>query len=212
MRIAAFVPFKCFTRAKRRLRSAYSDAAVEEISRAMLLDVLAALGAAAGLERVVVLTDDESVADVAAEAGAEVRLREPDPGLNPAIEGASAEAESQGFDAALVVLGDLPLLQPADVESVLREGASHAIVIVPSSDGGTALLYRRPPGVISARFGESSAKAHEHEATRRGLEPRIMTSLDWRVRIDLDTPEDAEQLLESELPSRTRDVLEKLRA
>ena len=39
-----------------------------------------------------------------------------------------------------------------------------------------------------------------------------MTSLDWRVRIDLDTPEDAEQLLESELPSRTRDVLEKLRA
>ncbi len=211
MRVAALVPFKCFTRAKRRLRSAFSDEAVEALGRAMLADVLDALAGAESLERVSVLTDDEDVAEVADRGGARVRLRRPDPGLNPAIEAATSECVREGFDATLVVLGDLPLLRSADVEAVLAEGESHRVVVVPASDGGTALLYRRPPETIPACFGEQSAAAHERAARERGLEPLHMSSLDEQVRTDLDTPEDAERLLASDTTSRTREVLQKVR-
>lgn len=207
MRVAALVPFKCFTRAKRRLRARYSDQEVEEIGRAMLGDVLEALRETENLERVTVLTDDTAVAEVARGAEASVRLRDPDPGLNPAIEEATRELIGAGFDASLVVLGDLPLLRGEDVEGVIRAGRKHAVVLVPSSDGGTALLFRRPPGCIPPCFGPESARAHAAAARSQGLEPFCPGKLHEAVTLDLDTPEDAQRVLESKRPCRTRELL-----
>ena len=204
MRVAALVPFKCFTRAKQRLRARFSDAQVEELTRAMLADVLAALRGVSTLERVTVLTDDEAVAEVAADAGAAVGLEKPDPGLNPAIELATRRLEAEGFDASLVVLGDLPLLQPADVEAVLEAGQTHPVVVVPAVDGGTALLYRRPAGRIAPQFGGGSFARH---ASAAGSDFFALDGLDEVVRIDIDTPEDMQRLLESERPCRTRETV-----
>jgi len=212
VKTAALVPFKCFTRAKRRLRTSFEDEAVEELSRAMLLDVLDALLGAPSLDSVSVLTDDEAVAEVARRAGARVRIEAPDPGLNPAIELGNADAEAAGCDATLVVLGDLPLLQPADIEAVLAAGRQHAVVVVPSEDGGTALLYRRAPGCIPACFGKDSAAAHIQAARDAGVEPRVLAELDECVRVDLDTPEDAKRVVESGMPSRTGELLRRLGA
>lgn len=212
MRVAAVVPFKRFTRAKHRLRSAYAPAEVEAIGRAMLSDVLSTLRRAKELELVTVLTDDGEVAALAASEGAEVRLRDPDPGLNPAIEAATAELASEGFDAVLVVLGDVPLLQPEDVDRVLATGRGHAVVLVPSCDGGTPLLYRRPPQCIPARFGPRSAAAHRAAARERGIEPAGVDGLDAAARLDLDTPEDAERVRGSPIACRTREVLRGLRS
>jgi 2-phospho-L-lactate guanylyltransferase len=212
VRLAALVPFKRFTRAKARLRTRYSDPQVEEIGRAMLCDVLDALAETRRVERVTVLTDDTEVAEVARRAGAAVRLRDPDPGLNPAIDEATRELAEAGFDACLVVLGDLPLLRGEDIDALIDAGQAHATVVVPSSDGGTALLLRRPPGCIPARFGPDSAQAHLAEARGRGLEPLCMTKLREAARLDLDTPEDARRLLESELPCRTGELLRRFGA
>jgi 2-phospho-L-lactate guanylyltransferase len=157
-----------------------------------------------------VLTDDEEVAQVARRAGARVRLKVPDPGLNPAIEQAGSELLEEGREATLVVLGDLPGLRASDVEAVLAEGARAPVVIVPSADGGTAMLYRRPPDVMPARFGPESSALHEKEARAAGIEPVVM-ALDERASLDLDTPEDVERLLASGVESRTRAVLERVK-
>lgn len=207
MRTGALVPFKRFTRAKRRLRTRYSDADVEAIGRAMLADVLAALRQAPSLERIVVLTDDPEVEIAARAAGSAVRLRDPDPGLNEVIDAASAELAGEGFDAALVVVGDLPLLQAADVESVIERGRADPVVIVPSSDGGTALLLRRPPLLVPARFGPASAAAHAEAARSAGVEAAMLEDLGRAAPIDLDTPEDAERILKAPIRCRTREVL-----
>jgi 2-phospho-L-lactate guanylyltransferase len=208
--VAAVVPFKRLTRAKRRLRSRYAPSEVEALGRAMLLDVLTALGGAKSLEATIVLTDDPAVASAAREAGARVRLRTPDAGLNPTIEAASAELARQGFDAVLVVLGDLPLLRCEDVDAVAEVGQRESVVIVPSSDGGTAMLLRRPPDRIPARFGPESAAAHAREARALGIEPGSVPAIAEATRIDLDTPEDAERLLAAGVPCRTRDLLREL--
>jgi 2-phospho-L-lactate guanylyltransferase len=207
MRVVALVPFKCFTRAKQRLRQQFSDAQVEAIGRAMLEDVLYALRDAPGLEQVRVLTDDDAVAEAAEAAGARVRLRSPDPGLNAAIDQAAAEAADEGFDASLVALGDLPLLRPDDVALVLEQGLVCPVAIVPSNDGGTAMLYRRPCTAIPARFGEKSAERHMQTARDAELRCEVISAGDSPTGLDLDTPEDIERLLASGRSCRTRDVL-----
>ncbi len=212
MRVGAVVPFKCFTRAKRRLRTRYSERQVEQLGHAMLADVLDALTRARGLERVTVLTDDPAVAEVARQARAAVRLRAPDPGLNPAIEVATRELVDQGFDAVLVVLGDVPLLQAKQVETVVEAAQGQPVVLVPSSDGGTSLLWRSPPDCIPACFGPDSAHAHAQAARERGFEPRLISGLHPGMALDLDTPEDAERLLESSLACRTTELLRKFNA
>ncbi len=212
MRVGAVVPFKCFTRAKRRLRTRYSNREVEQLGHAMLADVLDALTRARGLERVTVLTDDPAVAEVARQAGAAVRLREPDPGLNPAIEEATRELVDEGFDAVLAVLGDVPLLQSTEVETVVEAGERRPVVLVASLDGGTSLLFRRPPACIPACFGPNSADAHAKAARERGLEPWLLTGRVPGMALDLDTPEDAERLLATGIACRTTELLRKFNA
>jgi 2-phospho-L-lactate guanylyltransferase len=207
VRTAALVPFKCFTRAKKRLRTHYSDSQVEQIGRAMLADVLEALSGARRLERVIVLTDDGAVADVARDAKASVRLEQPDPGLNPAIDAAEHELLALEFDASLVVLGDLPLLRSRHIDGVVAAGTDHPVVIVPSLDGGTAMLLRRPPGIIRTCFGPKSAHAHEMAARAQGQNAVCITALDEGAALDLDTPDDASRVLDSPHPSRTRELL-----
>jgi 2-phospho-L-lactate guanylyltransferase len=209
MRTAALVPVKDFARAKKRLRARFDDRAVERILRALLADVLGALAEAKRLERTFVLSDDDAVAAAARAAGASVCLRVPDPGLNAAVDAAAAERAAEGFDAVLVALGDLPLLAPADVDALVEAGARAPVVIAPADDGGSALLLRRPPLAIPARFGPESAAAHEAAARERGL-TALLWSLPDESRIDLDTPEDAARLAAAARRSRTRDVLREL--
>jgi 2-phospho-L-lactate guanylyltransferase len=205
------VPFKSLSYAKSRLRTRFSDADVEALGRAMLGDVLSTLTATRAVEEVRVLTDDEEVAHVAEACGARVRVERPDPGLNGAIERANAEAQAEGLDATLVVLGDLPLLRPTDVEAVAEAGREASVVIVPSGDGGTALLLRRPPDCIPARFGPLSFDRHVAASRERGIEPLVAEQIPEALRIDLDTPEDADRIRDAGPGGRTVELLKKLR-
>jgi 2-phospho-L-lactate guanylyltransferase len=208
-RVIALVPFKCFTRAKQRLRAELSKGEVELVGRAMLADVVDAL-LASQVSRTVVLTDDTEVAAAAQDAGAEVALRSPDPGLNPALAAASTDAVSEGYGASLVVLGDLPMLRAEHVDRVLAAGQHAPVVLVPALDGGTALLYRRPPRCIAEHFGPDSAAAHRAAAEQAGLAVLELSDLEPEARADLDTIEDAQRILRSGHASRTRTVLEKI--
>lgn len=210
MRAVALVPFKSFSYAKTRLRSRFSDADVASLGRAMLEDVLNALVAVPELEAVRVLTDDEQVAEVARAGGAAVRISQPDPGLNEVIEAANEEALSAGTDATLVVLGDLPLLRPEDVQEVVLAGKRSGIVLVPSGDGGTAMLLRRPPDLVPTRFGPGSLDRHVAVSRGRGVEPVLIDAIPEAYRLDLDTPEDAARILDSGRPGRTVELLRKL--
>jgi 2-phospho-L-lactate guanylyltransferase len=178
----------------------------------MLEDVLECLSKTSGLEKVRVLTDDSEVGRVASLCGAKVRLCAPDPGLNEAVAAATEEARECGFAAAMVVLGDVPLLRPADVEEVCTTGLRAAVVLVPSPDGGTAVLFRRPPDAIPARFGAESLRGHIALARERGIEPVVLDGIPEPCRTDLDTPEDAGRILAEGGPSRTVALLRKLLA
>jgi 2-phospho-L-lactate guanylyltransferase len=209
MKVGALVPVKAFAHGKQRLRARLSDAAVDALERAMLSDVLTTL-AQSGVTAVYAVTGDAEVAHVAAEAGASVRMLTPDPGLNAAIDAADLELARYGYDASLVVLGDLPLLGARDVDHVLSLGRRYDVVVVPACDGGTAMLLRCPPQCMPARFGRDSAAAHATCARARGRTLHVDTAIDEAVRGDVDTPEDARRVLAYGGACRTREVLRSL--
>jgi len=189
VRVRALIPQKALFRAKGRLGSVLPEEERAALSLALLKSICGVLRATVGVEDVVVMTPDPAVRDFAAACG--VRgIFDPKPGLNDALAEALRVLSGAGR-GLLVVAGDLPLLQPADVAAVLASGGAGTLVLAPSRDeaGTNALLF--PPGAGAAvrpAYGLGSRRAHHSLARRRGL--RVVEVHRPGLAFDLDTPAD----------------------
>ncbi len=204
--IVAVVPVKEFDAAKQRLAHALPGEQRVALARAMLEDVLAAL-AAAGLDRILVVTPDASAATLAASFGATV-LDEPESrGHTAAVERGLAVCRELGATAMLTVPGDLPCLTTDEVQTILAAlGPPPAAVFVPSRSGlGTNAAYLCPPDAVSLRFGEPSFAEHLERARARGIEPVVLTLPG--ASLDVDGPEDLEALRQEGSATRAARVI-----
>jgi 2-phospho-L-lactate/phosphoenolpyruvate guanylyltransferase len=193
--IAALVPVKRLEAAKSRLRPGLAPDLLERLTLVMLEDVLAALCQAPVLDAVVVVTEDERVAEAARKAGARAWVRHDD-GLNPSLDAAGAELAREGASALLVVLGDVPGITAEDVEVFTRALAMlgpRGVVLAPARDGGTAALLRTPWNVIPAAFGADSAARHRELAATHGVPLRELALPG--LAVDLDRPADVDAFL-----------------
>jgi 2-phospho-L-lactate guanylyltransferase len=208
---AALIPVKALGRAKSRLGPHLGDAARLELAHALLDDALRLAESAPFFEWWVVSEDDE-VTDAARARG--IRTA-PDPGegLNPALVSGIAVARAAGAASVTIVPCDIPLAFRGDLEDLRDTGDTSDVVLVPSGDdGGTNALYLSPPDVLAPRFGEHSMKVHIELAEARGLRCAILSLP--RLALDIDTIEDVDAFLEwpNRFPSRTGEVLERVRA
>ena len=205
----ALVPVKRLGATKSRLRGDLGESA-DELTLAMLCDLLDALLAAPALSRVVVVTPDAAVAERARVAGALARVAD-DAGLNPALAAAGA-ALAQPGEPLLVVLGDVAGAAPSEIATLflaLAELGGRGAVIAPARDGGTAALLRAPHDAMGTRFGPESAKQHRALAAEAGLPVRELHLPG--LAVDLDRPEDLASLLASPARApRTRALLTRL--
>ncbi|HEY8123447.1 MAG TPA: 2-phospho-L-lactate guanylyltransferase [Myxococcota bacterium] len=206
----ALVPVKRLGAAKSRLRGALGERA-DELTLAMLTDLLAALIGSAPALRVFVVTPDAAVAQVARACGAEARVAD-DAGLNEGLAAASAELARPG-EPVLVVLGDVAGATPQEIRALFDALAAlggRGAVLAPSRDGGTAALLRAPHEAMATRFGTGSAAAHRALAEASGLAFRELALP--ALAIDLDRPEDLAVLLatDSAAAPRTRALLQRL--
>ncbi len=208
--IAAVVPVKSLAASKSRLIPELGRGAAERLAIAMLGDVVEALSAARGIDRVAVVTPDADVARAAAAAGAQVLLRV-DPGLNAAVEAAGAELAPGPSDGLLVVLGDVAGARPEEIEALLGALDGPGVALAPSRDGGSSALLRIPRDAIPAGFGPESAKVHRELAARAGVSFRELALPS--LAIDVDAAEDLEALRRTGLAGpRTRALLDELGA
>jgi 2-phospho-L-lactate guanylyltransferase len=197
--IAAVVPVKAVDASKTRLRADFDGDAVRLLAAAMLRDVLDALAAVPAIARVVVATPDAAVARIARSSGAEALLRD-DPGLNAAIESATARLAAEGADAVLVMLGDVAGARPEEIVQLIASLDGDGVALAPSRDGGSSALLRVPHDAIAAGFGPESAKVHRERALSAGVrfEECALPSL----AIDVDRREDLERLIASDAPAK----------
>src|SRR4051794_41869646 len=104
MRTVAVLPVKRFARAKQRLRAAVDGIARERLAAAMVADVLEVVTGLDELVRVVVVTAEPSVAELATEAGAHV-VHDPDEAGQSAAPPPGAGGAGGGREAPRVRLG-----------------------------------------------------------------------------------------------------------
>jgi 2-phospho-L-lactate guanylyltransferase len=206
----ALVPVKRLGAAKSRLRGALGERA-DELTLAMLADLLDALVASPQLSRVFVVTPDETVAQVARAAGASARVAE-DAGLNEALAAATADLAAPD-EPVLVVLGDVAGAAPREIAALFDALAAlggRGAVLAPSRDGGTAALLRAPHTALGTRFGSASGAAHRALAAEAGVPFRELALP--ALAIDLDRPEDLAALLATAdaAAPRTRALLARL--
>jgi len=189
MTTIAILPLKRLDTAKHRLRDELDPTPRRALVEAMFSDVLVALRRAALVDGVLVVSSDHAVQRIAGGYGAMV-ADDADEGHNLAARRGVARARELAADRVLLVPGDCPLLDPAELDALLEEEApAPSVLIVPDRYGtGTNALVITPPDALAASFGPGSHKRHRDEAAAAGV--------GWRtvgvptLALDIDTPED----------------------
>ena len=174
------VPVKGGASAKSRL---HPPAGVdrEELALALATDCLSACCAGMPPARVVVVTSDERVAQMAAGLGARV-VADPAAGLNAAAAAGRDFVLTEEPDGAVaVLLGDLPALRAEDLTTALGAAAAYPRAVVPdAAGGGTVLLTALAGADLVPAFGTGSSRRHQgagHHLLDLDL-PRLRTDVD----------------------------------
>ncbi|WP_228545776.1 2-phospho-L-lactate guanylyltransferase [Microcella flavibacter] len=133
----------------------------------------------------------------------------PDPGFGLIVAIGAGLAICDEDAPTAVLLGDLPALHPADLESALLAASEHSWAFVPDAGGsGTALVVAAAGLPHALRFGPGSAEAHADAGyvdLTAGLAgpPLALATL----QRDVDTLDDLEAARALGLGARTSAVL-----
>jgi 2-phospho-L-lactate guanylyltransferase len=138
MRTLAILPVKSFAAAKQRLADALGAGSRHALAQAMFRDVLGTLRHVPGLDGIVVVTSDRD-AESAARADRVVVLPDTEQaGQSRAALIGIRHALAEGCERVLLVPGDTPLVEPADLIRLLGEdgepAAARAVRIGDSRD------------------------------------------------------------------------------
>jgi 2-phospho-L-lactate guanylyltransferase len=195
MRTLGILPVKGFGAAKQRLSDLLGQGSREALAQAMFSDVLASLRRAKGLDSIAVVTGD-SRAESAAGGGRVIVIRDrSQTGQSDATGLGIEHALASGFDRALLVPGDTPLLDPVEIDGMLVRAAAEELdaVIVPDRAGtGTNALLLRPPDAFRPSFGPGSLERHVEAAAGAGIRYRVEGV--QSLMHDVDTPDDLADL------------------
>jgi 2-phospho-L-lactate guanylyltransferase len=216
MRTIAILPVKSFGAAKQRLSAALAGGARQALAQAMFSDVLASLRHVDAIEAIAVVTGDGTAESAALASGALVLPDREESGQSAAAAIGVQHALDAGFERVLLVPGDTPLLDPAELSELLAraEREELGLVVVPDRHGtGTNALLLRPPDAIGPSFGPDSRERHVSAAGDAGVSC-LVEPLPSLV-LDVDTPEDLTALdgrlgQTHGLASRTRGALMQL--
>ena len=210
----AILPIKTFEEAKRRLRHHLSPGERHALAEAMFADVLIALRRATNVTSVIVVSADHVAQQIAAGYGAGV-VEDLNRGHNPAATLGVNAALKAGANRVLLVPGDTPALDPAELDALLnRPAPPRSVLIVPDRHGtGTNGLLLTPPDAMASSFGPDSRKRHQADATAANLEAEVVEVPS--LGMDVDTAEDLDALQDRLAHShggaaRTRGMLNQL--
>lgn len=196
---ALLLPVKDLSNAKQRLAGLLTPGERYSLAQAMLQDTFHAVRDVRLAEKIFVVTNYEPAARVARENGWEILREDHQTSESASVDWASRICADDGVTSLLRLPLDLPLLQSADVDSLLAFAPpAPAVVIVPSRDDtGTNAILRTPPALFPSHFGEGSFAKHCDEAQRAGA--AIIVRRNPRLEMDVDDEADLRALLRHDL-------------
>ena len=194
MTIWAIVPVKPLRRGKSRLAGLLSEDQRTRLNRHLLEHTLTTLNEIHQIEHTLVVSRDPAALALTREMGGRTVLEDGAPQFNTAIKRATIVARKQGAHAVLILPADLPLVIPAEIQTVLDLGTHPpTIVIAPDRrQDGTNALFVNPAGLIEYGYGPGSFHIHSERAIQAGARLEVVHS--EILGLDLDLPEDLELL------------------
>ena len=192
---AVLLPAKSFSRAKSRLGAVLSDAQRQRLAEALFERALEAVRACVEGAQIAVATDSAEVAQRVRAYGARVILDGEQPArLGEVVDRALDQLYLGGARRCLVLMTDLPLLEPPDVRALLLDLRNADCVVAPDSeDQGTNALGIPLAANNRWCFGHpDSFPRHLRAAAQRGFELRVVRRP--ALAFDLDTPEQLQRL------------------
>lgn len=194
------LPVKDFRRAKSRLSSVLADAERSALARRLCEHMFATLRRCPDLDGVLVLSDSAEVRSLAARfdhiGEAEPATTSTHPPLGSVVDGGLLRLRERGAAAALVLMSDLPRLQPEDVGQILALLQTHDCVIAPDlrrqNTNALALRFGAAPPLPTAFGSGDSFARHLAQARSLGLRTAIHQSIG--VGFDVDLPSDYAEL------------------
>jgi 2-phospho-L-lactate guanylyltransferase len=193
--VAAILPTKPFETAKQRLAPQVQLGTRRALMESMFSDTLLALRRVPSIDQIFVVTSDSIASQIA--AGHETLVvADTASSHSEAAQLGISRALAMGATRALLVPGDCPLLDPIELEQLIaRPAPARSVLIVPDRHGeGTNALLLTPPDAMPPSFGEGSCQRHADLAISHGATPEVVQLPS--LALDIDTPEDLEQLLE----------------
>ena len=190
MTIWAIVPVKPLRRGKSRLASMLTEDQRTRLNRYLLEHVLTILKEVTEIDHTLVVSRDPAALALTREMGGRTVLEDGAPQFNTAIKRATIVAKAQGAHAVLVLPADLPLIQPADIRLLLKNGMKPPVVVIAPDkrkDGTNGLLVN-PAGIIEYGYGPGSFHCHSERAVESGARLKVIYSPN--IALDLDLPED----------------------
>lgn len=189
--VFVIIPVKTLLLAKQRLGLFLKPEERSLFCLAMLKDVLEATKESRGIEKVCIVSNDNTVLGLAKEKGIEGINEGEEKGLNSALELAMSICAEKGAFSVLILPLDIPLVKSEDISYIVDQAdlEERLVTFTPSKDEiGTNALLMKPPAVIKPRFGPSSFAAHVKESKMNDIAFKICNLS--RIALDIDVPED----------------------
>ncbi|MBE9538330.1 MAG: 2-phospho-L-lactate guanylyltransferase [Proteobacteria bacterium] len=193
----ALLPLKDLVEAKSRLSGLLSPAERRALAQAMVEDVLSVLAAHPLISAVTLVSDDPCADMLAAKYGARHWLESSlgCRGLNRVLERSCERLCGESDQHIIVLHGDLPCLEAADITAVLDALASEKGLIVACDrhELGTNLLAFHPQNKVEFSFGSNSCALHQASAEARRVPVKLLRRPG--TALDIDEPGDLALLM-----------------
>lgn len=188
------VPIKNLEGAKQRLSPVLATEERRALAAAMMEDVLQTLASWHARPPVTVVTSDAQATALAHRYGFEIIPEPENRSETDAIDQATRVVAERGWPATLVIPADIPLVEAAELQSIVDAAPETGSVLVPSADGrGSNAVLRRPAALFPLRFGNDSFLPHRLAAEATGT-PVVVLELPG-IALDVDRPADLVELL-----------------
>ena len=190
MTICVVIPVKALTKAKMRMSLILTPVERAGLTLSMLEDMLRSIGKSKVHDTIFVVSRDQKVLREARCFGAKPLKEKGEGGLNSAIRQAKALCISRGYEAVLILLSDIPLITPRDIDTMVKMACGEPVAVIAPSrrEDGTNALLQRPPNVFPTKYGKNSFNVHMQMAASKGIPLRIFRSR--TLAVDIDTVED----------------------
>ena len=147
---------------------------------------------AQALEAIIVVSGEPQVHDIVSETGLIAIADHHDKGQSHAVRSGLARAAALGCDRAIMVSGDCPLLDPAEIDELIGATTADVVIVPDRHESGTNGLIINPSGPFEPQFGPDSLARHTKQAERRELSLSVEPI--GSMAIDVDTGDDLAEL------------------